>query len=762
METQKIGGVVRRVFFANRETPFMAGTVETEDGDIFRFSGKVAAEIGDKLELAGKWTVHPKFGRQFEADTGLVKMDESPDALAHLLASDSRFKGLGTVRARKVVDAALALSHDGQLAGSLQRYAHEIAARANVPLEIVENAANVWNSKRTYFDALALLCEQGWSNAQAQTIVHRYGDNAPAIVRADPYLLIGKIARFGFRTVDAVARKMGVTSTDPGRLQAGVAYCLDQLGSNGDTWTTREGLIDAAAQELRPDTLDGEDKIRDALQLLIRDGHVHVDRAPDRSEIVADARMARTEFDVFAIINAGLTDANVAPMIMTGPRAQAVKATLNNGQAEALAGFANFRFGVLSGGAGVGKTYTMRAICEVSEENGLEVALCAPTGKAARRLEHSTEREAMTIHRLLEPVFDSETGTFHFNRGPHNPIEADIVIIDEVSMMDVRLARSVLQALMPHARLLMVGDHHQIPSVSPGAILRDILSARKRLAGSVHVLTEIVRQAGELARNTTAILDGVLVNTASPAWGIQPTEKGHETTAAAIVASMVESIVCSPEPLQPFGRALDFAWDIQVLAPMKNGPLGTYALNRDLQILRQRLLGNSPPETVKDGDRPKPMAGDRVIWTKNDYVLDIFNGTQAIVVEIKKGGALELFTEDGREITIPPEKRINVEVAYAMTIHKSQGSEWPCVILVGSSTHWIMHDRNLLYTGASRAAESLTILGDLTGLRHFAKERKSATRQTFGSFLMHGWNPSVAPMELQTQPIVDADGEPAA
>jgi exodeoxyribonuclease V alpha subunit len=226
-------------------------------------------------------------------------------------------------------------------------------------------------------------------------------------------------------------------------------------------------------------------------------------------------------------------------------------------------------------------------------------------------------------------------------------------------------------------------------------------------------------------------------------WQLHHVERGHEDGCAALAATIVDMIVTAPEPLQPFGRELSFDWDVQVLAPMRKGPMGTYALNVHLQRLRVRLLGNPDPDPTEENKPPRPLVGDRVIWTKNDYELDLYNGTQAIVLGFAKGGAMELFTEDGREVTIPAAKRIHAEVSYAMTIHKSQGSEWPFVLLVASSAHWHMHDRNLLYTGASRASESLMILGDRPGLAHFAAERKSEARQTFGAFLMHGWEPAM-------------------
>lgn len=760
-ETCTYRGTVRRVFFSNADGPYMAGVLATDDGEQVRFSGKLYAEQGDKLELVGTWGHHPKFGRQFDAASGVVRMDNSPDALAHLLASHPDFQGIGPARALKVVEAAMALTVDGDVASALRDFPDDVAARASVPVEVVRNAGRVWDARRDHFDALAALGAQGWTSAQATRIVAVLGTNAPSIVQRDPYALIGKVGRFGFRTVDAVARTMGIESGDPLRLAAGVAYCLDRIADDGNTWTTREGLLQAAVEELRPDSLEGEDRVRRAIQSLIDDGTVHVDTSPIGTEIVADARLAALEVQVFEALVQGLGDASLGELPLDGPRAAAVLPTLNEGQAAALHGFARHRFGVISGGAGVGKTYTMRAVCEVAEEQGLVVALCAPTGKAARKLARSTQREAFTIHRLLQPIFDSDRGEFVFCRNAKNPIEADLVVVDEVSMVDVRLMRSLLAALPSTCRLLLVGDHHQIPSVGPGAILRDLLAARARYPESVHVLTEVVRQAGVLARNTSAILDGVLVAQEDAAWGIHGTEKGNEEGAAAIAAVIVESLVTAPEPVEPFGRVLDLSWDVQVLAPMRKGPLGTYALNVHLQRLRQRLFGNPAPEPTPEGKAPKPLVGDRVIWTKNDYELDLFNGTQAVVVALPKGGAMELFTEDGREVTVPPAKRANVEVAWAMTIHKAQGSEWPFVLLVGSSAHWIMHDRNLLYTGASRAAEALTILGDRSGLQHFAREQRSAARQTFGAFLVHGWTPTHRPQPLgvvsadDTTPAVD-------
>lgn len=746
-------GKVTRVFFCKPDGPFAAGILVNEDGET-RFAGKLVAEVGMLVELAGSWTNDPKWGKQFKAEGASVKMDESDDALAHLLETGEEFRGLGRVRAKRLVDAARAIAGEAELGTALREHTRAIAERAGVPLELVDNARDRWAEKRRHYETLAALIDQGWTNGQAATIVHYLGELAPHQVKADPYALIGRIPRFGFRTVDAVALKMGIEKMDPHRLEAGVAYCLDQIASNGDTWTTREGLLDAAIQELRPDTLRAEDMIFAALDRLVELGVVHRDTTPQGTELVADAFVAATEIEVFERLCRGLGTA-LKPLDFSGPRASSVIPQLNDGQRAAAMAVLHWQVAVMSGAGGVGKTFTVRAVCDIAEENKLRVGLCAPTGKASRKLAHAARRQASTIHRLLEPVFDEKLARFRFLRDANNPLELDLVIVDEVSMADIKLMRALLSALPEKCRLLLVGDHNQIPPVGAGAILRDLLSAKSHYPQAVNVLNQIVRQAGELARNTTAILSGFVPaqTPGSVVWQIHNLERGHEDGCAALAAMIVDMIVSAPEPLQPFGRKLELEFDVQVLAPMRKGALGTYKLNVHLQKLRQRMLGNDEPEPTEENKPPKPLVGDRVIWTKNDYELNLFNGTQAIIVEFSKAGWL-LFTEDGREVLVPNEKKIHVEVAYAMTIHKSQGSEWPFVLLVAGSAHWNMHDRNLLYTGASRAAESLMILGDRQGLAHFAQERKSETRQTLGAFLVHGWEPRARAEKATPQAVV--------
>lgn len=729
--TTALCGSVTRVFYSNAETGWMAGKLRRDDapGEV-SFAGKVVAEVGDTVELTGAWQQHPKYGRQFEAETGIVRMDESPEALIHLLASRDEFTGIGPARAEKIVRTALSLSRDGDLAQALSDWAAEIARRVKVPRELVDRAAEEWNSRRGTYEALARVVSLGWSSAQARAIVETLGENAASIVRADPYLLVGRVARFGFRTVDAVAQVQGSSPMSRERYAAGIAYCLDRIAQSGHTWTTREDLLHEATQELRPETLEAEEMLEATVDEMIGLGALAAHEV-DAAEVIADARLAEHELEVLRRLTEGLGDSHLPELDLGSPAAAEKMATLNDGQRAALLGIATHRYAVLSGGAGVGKTYTTDAICTIAEANGLKVALCAPTGKAARRLTDGSGRDASTIHRLLEPIYQNSEGGFAFQRTAEKPLEVDLVVVDEVSMVDVRLMAALLDALPGDARLLLVGDHHQIPSVGPGAILRDILSMRRRFSHSIHVLDEVVRQAGDLERNTSAILDGVVAKKSSDVWRVST--HTSEADSADEVIRTVESLLVSSD--------LDPAWDIQVLAPMKKGDLGTHALNTRLQALRQRMLGNPPPLPPDVGKPPKPVVGDRVIWTKNDYRLELHNGTQAIVSKIDRDGTMHLLVEDGREVAIKPGDRKNVELAYCLTIHRSQGSEWPAVVLALSSRHYIMADRALLYTGASRAAQSLTMIGDSKGIGAFASKRRASARQTFGSFVAQGWQP---------------------
>ena len=739
MQDEKLTGTVDKVFFSNKETGFSTGVLSVTNNGPVRFAGSCFVREGDRVELHGGWHEDPKYGLQFKVKIARQIVDESASGLAGILADGSEFKGIGNVRGKALVDAAEALDVGSGLIQTMIDRPDAVAARAGVKVELVTQVAEALRLKRDEYAILASITEIGWTTSQAQSIVGCFGGNASSMARDNPYDMIGVVPRFGFKTVDAVALKMGVGYSDPARVSAGILYCLGKVGDEGHTYTERSSLLNFAEGELRPDTLREELAIRERLSELIKKGDVVAMVSPMGKKIVGLASLAQIESRLFQRLLSWIDDENLEPINLEKGGDHLER--LNQGQRRAVAGVFRRRLSIISGGAGVGKTFTMRSVIEVAEANSMTVALCAPTGKAAQQLARATGRQAQTIHMTLSPYFNDETSRMEFRRNEFSPLQEDLIIVDEASMIDVKLMSSLVAAAAGGARVLMVGDHNQIPSVGPGAVLRDLLGLQAASGiDSIHILNEVVRQAGILARNTSAILGGIVPPEEPPYWMAVRAERATKGDHAREVANLVEFFVTET----PEGRDTPFGWmDVQVLAPMKKGDLGVRKMNQEIQKVRQRLLGNPPPEEVAD-DRPlKIYPGDRVIWTKNEYKFNLLNGTLATVEAIHKGGAMSIKTERGEIVEVPSEMKNRVDLAYAITIHKSQGSEWPCVILCASTAHHVMHDRNLLYTGASRASERLVIFGDQSGIKRFAREKRSTRRKTLGSLMIGGWTPAI-------------------
>jgi exodeoxyribonuclease V alpha subunit len=400
---------------------------------------------------------------------------------------------------------------------------------------------------------------------------------------------------------------------------------------------------------------------------------------------------------------------------------------LNPEQRDAVGNALDFSISLVTGGAGSGKTYAVSTIASIAERLELKVVLAAPTGKAAKRLEEVVGHEASTIHRLLG--FNGST----YSRDALNPIEADILVVDEVSMVDIALAWRLFQAVdRARTAVVLVGDHNQLPPVGPGNLLRDLV---RSLAIPTTVLTRIIRQAGVLKENSTAILDGEVRPTSNSLVGARrPWYVIDKFTDRDDVQRML--LLLFEEVLQD-RLGYDLTRDVQVLTPTHKGPLGTVELNIELQRLLQQKLFGVEVAPVEAGHRARPYPGDKVIQTKNDYELRVMNGAMGIVVNAGADGAL-VIDFDGREVEIEAGSDAlgNVQLAYATSIHKVQGSEFPCAVVIAHKSHSFMHHRNLLYTAVTRAKESVVILGDRWGIDNCAVKRQVDRRNTFLSFLL--------------------------
>lgn len=714
-----IRGTVETVFYSG--PTFSAGRLRTSEGEDVKFAGRVFVRTSDAVRLEGRWVNHPKYGLQFEADCMGHDLEMDPEGLANFLANHPDVKGIGPAKARLIADR-----FGREFDKAIRHRPDEIAATAKVPVETAMELQRIWIANSEFNTAMAYLAAFGLTHHQVTTLVGKFGSQVVPILETDPYVLVREIQGFGFKRVDKIARKLGTPKDLPSRIRAGLHYCvLDSLDS-GDCWVEHEDLLDRANTLLVMDTLDSREVIEVHLEALIAKGRL-ISQAFERL-VVADPEIHRMEAELAVILQAGTAEsphavANVDRLL------DAEGGELNAEQRQAVRNALTYALSLMAGGAGSGKTYAVSTIASIAERLERKVVLAAPTGKAAKRLEEVVGIEASTIHRLLG--FNGHT----YARDALNPVEADILVIDEVSMVDVPLAWRLFQAIdRSRTAVVLVGDHNQLPPVGPGNLLRDLV---RSAAIPTTILTRIIRQAGVLKENSTAILAGEVRPTSDVQVGARRPwyviDKFSDREDVRRILLLLFDEVLSDR------LGYDLIRDVQVLTPTHKGPLGTAELNVALQqLLQKRLYGlNVPP--VDTNRRPPLYAGDKVIQTKNDYELGVMNGAMGVVLEVRSDGSLSI-DFDGRPVEIDAGSDAigNIHLAYATSIHKVQGSEFPCAVVIAHKSHSFMHHRNLLYTAVTRAKESVIILGDRWGIDNCANKRQVDRRNTFLSFLLEG------------------------
>jgi exodeoxyribonuclease V alpha subunit len=714
-----IRGIVEMVFYSG--PTFSAGRLRTSDGNLIAFAGKVFARENDAVRLEGQWTNHPKYGRQFAAECMGFDQEMDADGLANFLANHPDVKGIGPVKARLIGD------HFGaRFDAAIRSQPQAVAAIAKVPVEAILGLQSIWIANSDFNAAMTYLSRFGLTHHQVTTLVGKFGSMVVPILEKDPYVLVREIAGFGFKRVDKIARKIGTPKDLPSRIRAGIHFCVLDALDDGHCWVEYEDLLDRSNALLIMDTLDSRAVIEQHLENLL--GEDILVSAPFEQLVVADPEIHRMEVDLAAVFkNARMPcpvyrDAGKLDQLLDtlGPK-------LNPEHREAVKNVLRYSISLMTGGAGCGKTYSVSTIASIAAELELKVVLAAPTGKAAQRLEEVVRHPASTIHRLLG--FDGH----RFAYGADNRIEADILLIDEVSMVDVRLAWQLFQAIdLQKTAVVLVGDHNQLPPVGPGNLLRDLVRSK---AIPTTILTRVIRQAGVLKENSIAVLDGRVQPTSDvKVAGRRPwyvIDKFSDSEDVRAFLLMLFEEVLSDR------LGYDLLRDVQVLTPTHKGPLGTVELNIRLQRILQRKLFGVDVAEVEPGHRPRLYPNDKVMQTKNDYESGVMNGAVGIVAGVDgKGGMAIDF--DGNEIAIEggSNQANNVQLAYASSIHKVQGSEFPCAIVIAHRSHSFMHHRNLFYTAVTRAKESVIILGDRWGIDNCAKKRQVDRRNTFLSFLL--------------------------
>jgi exodeoxyribonuclease V alpha subunit len=743
---KSLSGKVTHLYHSS-ET-FSAGIISDPAGSLLdkdcRFKAPCRLQIGETVTLHGVWGEDKKWGWQFAAKIVEYPMPdpaESADGLANYLANNPAFKGLGPAKAKLIADA-FGSDFDTVIRNDTER----VALVGKITLEQADDLRSQWILRADTNAISAWLAGFGLTHGQVKKIAERYGNRARQVLTEDPYILCTEVSGFGFARTDEIALKMGIAKDHPGRIRA----CLRDLVENeceqgGHTYIDRKQLMKLAVAKLAFDTLEANGLISDQLDSLCVAGHgelVSVVVDDFAGTFIAPRYLYNRETDLirwFGEANSNLPDYDEsAAGTLTDAVLTSARQMPSAAQREAIQMVLRSRVSILSGGAGTGKSFTVAAIYRIFARQSKSVALAAPTGKAARRMMQLAEGAyAKTIHRLLgyNPVQGWE-----FNE--NNKLPQDLIIIDEVSMCDVTLLWRLFSAIdLQRTQVLLVGDHNQLPPIGPGNVLRDVLAAGIL---PYHILTECIRAAGELKINCNALLHGDINPTTDVLAG-----GGREWR-------LVDNLEDPEYVIDALRRLMStkFAeWgfdpisECQIITPYNKGKLGVARINAEMQrIWQKQSYGVELPEVPSDAEpRLRIYAGDKVMQIKNDYQLGggVMNGTQGIVTAIDRDGAdgkgAMIIQFDDRdlgdvvEIEIGSDAAANIVLAYACTIHKTQGSEYQCVVAVIHRTHAYMLSRNLIYTAATRAKKTAILVGDKVGMRRAARTTTPMERRTWMS-----------------------------
>lgn len=723
-------GIVNSVTFRKEENGFTVLELDTKE-EIVTVVG-VLPEIfaGEELKLQGTWQSHPSFGPQFRAELCERRLPASADAIFRYLSSRA-IKGIGPVLAARIVDrfGDSTLNIIEKEPGRLAEIEGISPAKAQ---QIAENFKEQFGIR----DAMMFLGQYGLTPAESLRVWKKWGVTSTDKVKNNPYILCSSGISISFERADSIAMQMDCSDTDGNRVRAGIFYVLRHNLSNGHTCLPKNKLCEVAANMLSVDTELTEEQCEKLIELneLIsysfdNKTFVFIPKIYNAEKYVANRLLLMLDFpsDKIENFNKDITRAQDAGGF-----------TYEEKQLNAISMAMEKGILVLTGGPGTGKTTTLNAIIDIFENNGLDVAVTAPTGRAAKRLSEVTGREAKTVHRLLEAEYsDGEKSVFA--RDEKNPLKCDAVIIDEISMIDIMLFDSLLKALPLGCRLIMVGDSDQLPSVGAGNVLHDILDAGK--IPSV-ALTEIFRQSEKSAIVTNAhkIVAGEM-----PVLSYKDNDFffiGANTAGA--VSNLVLSLCTSRLP-----NAYKYSpiKDIQVLCPGKKGICGTIELNRQFQEIlnpsaksKREIAYNG--RILREGDKVMQIKNNYDIeWTKSDGTqgTGVFNGDVGILTHIDKGTDSVIVEFDNREAVYPTDGIGDLELAYAITVHKSQGSEFEAVVMPVFPGPPQLYFRNLLYTAVTRAKNLLVMVGMKSTVEQMVKNDKKTRRFTaLSAFLKQG------------------------
>ncbi len=705
---EKVTGYIDNFIYQNKENGYCVLTLVTEGGELTCVGTLQGVTAGMNVAFAGSYTEHPSYGRQFKVESYEEKEPEDEFAIERYLGSGA-IKGIGAALAARIVrkfgkDTFRVIEEEperlAEIRGISERGAQEIAAQVE--------------EKKEMRQAMIFLQQFGITLALAAKVYQTYGPQIYTIIRENPYRMADDIQGVGFRIADEIAGRAGIRADSDFRIRSGILYALQQAGGEGHTYLPKEQLNVRVAQLLEIDLELIEKHYMDlavARRIVIKqNGEEMQIYSSSYYNMEHNAALLLQELNV----QQEVSEADLRTKISSIEKHTDV--VLDELQREALCEAARNGLLIITGGPGTGKTTTINSIIRLYEMEGLDFMLAAPTGRAAKRMSETTGYEARTIHRMLE-LNGGVEGSAGFERNESNPLETDAIIIDEMSMVDITLMNSLLKAIAPATRLVLVGDINQLPSVGPGSVLKDMIDAG---VYQVVRLTKIFRQASQsdIIVNAHRINRGESVRLDNQSRDFFFLKRYDADKIINVVLQLV---------IQKMPKYVDAQmYEIQVLTPMRKGLLGVDRLNT---VLQQYL--NPPAQNKAEKIRGEVIfrEGDKVMQVKNNYQIEwevknrygiavehgmgIFNGDMGVIRSIRE--LTEIVTiefDEGRVVEYPFKMLEELELAYAITIHKSQGSEYPAVVIPLLSGPKMLMNRNLLYTAVTRAKKCVTLVGD--------------------------------------------------
>ena len=670
-------GVVEDVLFRSDDGRFAVIRLSSDEDAALSPSQTAVGDLGqiapgENVRLIGRWTQHAVYGARFRVSSFTPTIPSTEQGMIRYLGS-GLIPGIGPALAARLVERFGPDTLD--VIASQSARLREVSG---IGKQRAESIAKAVRQRRVEAETMSFLHALGMGPATAREIVRKYGADAPRVVRDDPYIVAEQIRGIGFRTADRIAEALGIAGDDIRRVQGGVLHLVGKAVDEGHVFATRDQLRDGPGQlDVPADSLD------EALRELRARELVTIE-----DQAVYPPLLHRAEL----LVAESLSELANRPKVQ-----QPVKThdhTLSDAQRSAVEASLGTHLLVLTGGPGTGKTTTVRAIVQGHAALDRRVALCAPTGRAAKRLSEAAGIEAKTIHRLLE--WNPATG--HFNRNQRAPLEADLILVDEASMLDMRLASQLLAAIPRSATLVLVGDIDQLPPVGPGQPLRDLIASRVCKTIRLH---EVFRQAQQSAivRGAHAVLEGGMP---------EPTPSGTKGDGDLFLISATDPDTITERLVQALRRmsvsyGFDPLADVQVMTPMRRGPLGTIKLN---ELLQETFNPSKEQSAVPASFR----RGDKVMQLRNDYDKEVYNGDLGEVHRIEGGVTFVRF--DGREVQYKADELDAISLAYACTVHKVQGSEFPAAVIVLHNAHFMLLNRALLYTALTRAKKLVVLVGD--------------------------------------------------